>query len=72
MNVKTPEQLEDAAIADIIRSVVAMRTRGLYREMQNRIVEIVTPKIDMARLQGKRIDVDKLVSEVLREVTASK
>lgn len=68
--VKTPEQLEDAAIADAIRSVVAITARRMQRELQNRVAAAVQPKIDVARLQGKHVDVNRLVQEVFREVTA--
>ena len=71
MTPKTPEQLEDAAIADVIRSVVALRTRKEHRELQNRITELVAPKIELARLQGKHVDVDKLVAEVQRELATN-
>ena len=70
MVVKTPEQLEDAAIADVIRSVVAIKTRRMQRELQNKVAALVQPKIDHARLQGKHVDVNKLVQEVTREITA--
>lgn len=67
MIVKTPEQIEDANIADVIRTVVAIKTRKMHRELMNRIVEQVAPKIELARLQGKQIDVEKFVTEVMRE-----
>jgi hypothetical protein len=68
--VKTPEQLEDAAIADVIRSVVAIKTRRMQRELQNKVAALVQPKIDVARLEGKHVDVNKLVQEVIRAITA--
>lgn len=68
MVVKTPEQLEDAAIADAIRTLVALRTRAEQRRIQNAITEAVKERLDTARLQGKRLNVDKFVVEVAREV----
>lgn len=68
MIAKTPEQIEDANIADVISTVVAIKTRKIHRELKNRIVEQVMPKIDLARLQGKAIDVEKFVAEVMKEV----
>ena len=70
MNPKTPEQIEDDAIKDAIRSVVGLKARMMQRELQNQVIERVAPKITTARLQGRKIDVDKFVSEVLREVAA--
>jgi len=64
--VKTTEQLEDAAIADAIRTAVGVRTREQFRVLQNRIAETLAPKIERARLDGKRIDVEKLIEEALR------
>lgn len=69
VQVKTPEQLEDAAITDAIRSVVGVRTRAQFRELQNRLAETLAPKIEAARLNGRRVDVEKLISEALRETT---
>lgn len=66
MLVKTTEQLEDAAIADAIRTAVGVRTREQFRVLQNRIAETLAPKIERARLDGKRIDVEKLIEEALR------
>ncbi len=67
MIVRTPEELEDAAITDAIRSIVGMRTRAQHRDLQNRIVGMVQPKLEMARLQGKRVNVKELMKEVLDE-----
>jgi hypothetical protein len=69
--VKTPEQLEDAAIADAIRSVVGLKTRAMHRELVTNITDKVDAKIRKARLQGKRVDVNRFIEEVVREVAAT-
>ena len=71
MVVKTPEQLEDAQIADAIRSIVALKTRAQHRELVNKITVKVHTKINNARLKGNRVDVDKFIEEVVREVTSA-
>ncbi len=71
MITRTPQQLEDVAITDAIRSIVGMHTRNQHRELQNRITEMVQPKLDRARLQGKRVDVKALMKEVMNEVASS-
>lgn len=71
MVVKTPQQLEDAAIADVIRSVVQIKTRNEQRELQNRITELVYPKIERARLRGQGVDIHKFVMEVVREIASA-
>jgi hypothetical protein len=71
MVVKTPEQLEDAAIADAIRSIVAIKTRVEQRELQNRLTDAVNRKVTDARLKGRKVDVDKFIVEVAREVAAT-
>lgn len=68
MKVQTPEQLEDAQIADAIRSIVALKTRAQQRELQNKLTEAVQPKLNHARLNGKRVNVDAFIKELLREV----
>jgi hypothetical protein len=71
MLVRTPEQLEDAAIADAIRSVVALKTRAQQRELQNTITDRVKNKIELARLNGKKVDVQAFIQEVIREVATT-
>jgi hypothetical protein len=68
MQVKTPEQLEDAAIADAIRSVVALKVRREQRELQNRLTEQVQKKVDLARLNGERVNIQAFVKEVVSAV----
>lgn len=68
MLVKTPEQLEDAAIADAIRSVVALSMRVQQRELQNKITEGVKAKVDRARLNGQKVNIKAFVKEVVNEV----
>lgn len=71
MVIKTPQQLEEQNITDIIRSVVSIRTRQEQRELQNRITESVMPKVETARLKGQSVDIEKFVREVWREVTSA-
>ena len=71
MSPKTPTQLEDAAIADVIRSVVSIKTRQIQREMQNAISEKVMPQLESARLKGKKVDIHRLVQEVARETASN-
>ena len=69
MQVKTPEQLEDAAIADAIRSIVGIKIKATQRELVNKISEQIQPKVDRARLDGKRVDIQAFIKEVLSEVS---
>lgn len=62
---KTPEQLEDAAVFDTIRSVVGLQMRREGRALQNQLVEAIYPKVERARLDGKHVDLSKLVVEAL-------
>jgi hypothetical protein len=71
MKAKTPEQLEDAAIADAIRSVVALKTRADQRALVAKITDSVQDKVDNARLNGKRVDVQAFIKEVVREVASA-
>jgi hypothetical protein len=71
MVVKTPEQLEDDAIKDAIRSMVAIRVRRIQRDLQNEITAQIKERVDLARLQGKKVDVNKFVMEVARETAAA-
>jgi hypothetical protein len=68
MVVKTPEQLEDAAIADAIRSVVGIKTRALHRELVAQVSEQVESRVQKARLNGKSVNVNRFIEEVVREV----
>lgn len=68
MLVKTPEQLEDAAIADAIRAIVGLKVKATQRELVNGITEKVKLQVDLARLNGKKVDVHKFVQEVLDEI----
>ena len=67
VNPKTPEQLEDAEIADAIRTVVAFGLRGKKRKIENSLFEQVKPQVDEARLKGKSVDVHKLVMSLFKE-----
>lgn len=69
MQVKTPEQLEDAAIADAIRSIVGIKIKATQRELVNKISEQIQPKVDRARLDGKRVDIQAFIKEVLSEIS---
>jgi hypothetical protein len=69
MQVKTPEQLEDAAISDAIRSIVGIKIKATQRELVNKISEQIQPKVDRARLDGKRVDIQAFIKEVLSEVS---
>lgn len=71
MQVKTPEQLEDAALADAIRSIIRLKTAALQREMQNNLTEQIKVKVDTARLMGKKVDVQAFIKEVVSEVADS-
>lgn len=70
MKAKTPEQLEDAAIADAIRSVAAIKTRAYHRQMVNDLTARVQGKVDRARLDGKKVDIQAFVKEVVGEVAS--
>lgn len=70
--VKSPEQLEDANIADAVNTAVGLRLRELKRHITNEIMEVVQPQVDSARLRGKEVDVDAVLVSALkhaREVT---
>lgn len=67
MTVKTPEQLEDAAIADAVRSIVAIEMREKKRATENKLFEIVKPQVERARLEGRKINVRMLVARLFKE-----
>ena len=67
---KTPEQIEDAAITDIIRTTVALRMRKETRRLQNDLLLEISPKVERARLDGKKVDLNKLVVEALNAIAS--
>lgn len=67
MTIKTPEQLEDAAIADAIRTLVALEMREKKREIENHLISAVKPQVDKARLEGRSVDVRTLVQRLFKE-----
>lgn len=72
MTIKTPEQLEDAAIADAIRTLVALELREKKREVENHLFEIVRPQVERARLEGRSVNVKTLVQRLFKEYHADR
>lgn len=64
--VKSPEQLEDASIADAVNTAVGLRLRELKRQITNEIMEVVQPQVDTARLKGKAVDVEAVLVSALK------
>lgn len=64
--IKTPEQLEDAAIKDAMSTAVALRLRALKRSMLNYLEAKTKDEITNARLNGREVDVEKMMAESLR------
>jgi hypothetical protein len=64
--VKSPEQLEDAAITDAIDTAVGLRLREIKRQMTNEIRMLVQPEVDAARLNGRSVNVSRLFTSVVK------
>lgn len=71
MMVKSPEQLEDAAIADTISTAVGIVLRDKKRRMENDIRMSLQPEVDQARLNGRSVNLNKLFDAALKHARSA-
>lgn len=64
---KTEVELEDEAIADAVRTFIALQAREWVRQQKNAILPTVLKMADEARADGKALDVPALIKQVWLE-----
>lgn len=57
--IKTPEQLEDAGVTDVLNTVIGLAQKREKRQVMNYLRARLEPEIVSARLNGRAIDLDK-------------
>ena len=65
MTIKTPEQMEDAAITDAISTVASLYAKEQRRQLVNHLQSALKPHVDEARLKGREIDIAKFTQRAL-------
>lgn len=60
----TPQQLDDAAIADSVNTFIAVQARDWQRRQRNRVLSAVFTEVDYARQSGDSPDVPAIIRKV--------
>ena len=61
---KTEEVLQDAAVADAVRTFIAVQARDWVRRQQNELIPQVLRLVDDARAAGDAPDVPAIIRQV--------
>lgn len=61
---KTPEELDDAAVVDAVRTFLAVQARDWQRRQQNEVLPRVLKLVDEARANGDAPDVPAIIRQV--------
>lgn len=64
---KSEVELEDEAIADAVRSFIALQSRVWVRQQKNAVLPQVMRLADEARADGKAVDVPAIIRQVWME-----
>ena len=62
---KTPQQIEDADVNDAVRTAISLELRRFRRSLENYVWNDLHPQIASARVEGRTIDVDALITHSL-------
>lgn len=61
IKLKSQEELEDAAIADAVKTAVSLHLRNLNRRLVNDIAQRISDDVMSARHNGREVDVKRFM-----------
>ena len=64
---KTSQELDDLAISDAVTSFIALKQRDWVRRERDRVLPYVFAQVDVARANGDKPDVRKIMERAFLE-----